>query len=271
MYTMQDYNEAGKTLEESLKLRNAPIALKLINKSEMPERCYRPSGKGKHHAMCQTFSVVRRNKHTVALFPEDHWCLWPLICFGNRPMDERDVERLGSAQFIKDPQRSLAFFKAHFPMIKSEIKKDGMVLAPLSSCAFIPDMVLIYCVPGQLRQLLMSAKFNDAILPLSALHTVASCAAATLPVLNGETDYCVAIPDPGEFERGLAWDDEMIFSVKGCKTIDLTRAVCEISEMGFGFMQLTYDMNLDYPRPKFYNDMFEKWGLDVGEEWDLTR
>jgi uncharacterized protein (DUF169 family) len=271
MHNVQEYNAAGKAFEEQLRLRSAPIALKLINKDEIPEGCARPSDKGAQHAMCQSFGAVRRNGHSLALFREDHWCLWPLICFGNEKLDAEDIEHLGSAQFIKNPQKSLAFFKACFPKIKPELIKDGMAIAPLSSCTFIPDMAVIYCIPGQLRQLLMSAKFNDAILPQSALHTVASCAASTLPVLNGEMDYCTSIPDPGEFERGLVWDDEMIFSIKGSKIPALAQAVKDISGMGFGFMQLVYDMNLNYPRPKFYNDMFGKWGLSVGAEWDMTR
>ena len=37
--------------------------------------------------------------------------------------------------------------------------------------------------------------------------------------------------------------------------------------MGFGFKQLAYDIRPDYARPKFYNDMFEKWGLETGALW----
>jgi hypothetical protein len=39
--------------------------------------------------------------------------------------------------------------------------------------------------------------------------------------------------------------------------------------MGFGYKQLAYDMNLEYPRASFYNEMFEKWGLPTGEEWKI--
>ncbi len=40
-----------------------------------------------------------------------------------------------------------------------------------------------------------------------------------------------------------------------------------LGKMRFGYADLKYDMNLDYPRAKFYNDMSEKWGLDIGETW----
>ena len=44
-------------------------------------------------------------------------------------------------------------------------------------------------------------------------------------------------------------------------------AAKDLRDKGFGLKQLTYDLKLDYARPKFYNDMFEKWGLETGEEW----
>ena len=269
MYTLNDFNKAGRELEDRLHLRSAPIALKLIDEDEIPEGCVQPSEKGQHYALCQAFSAMRRNRRAFALFKEDHWCLWPLISFRNVELDAGDVEYLGGGQFIRDRDMSVKFFKEHFPMIDPAKKKAGMALAPLATCTFEPDMAVIYCIPTQLRQLLMAAKFNDAVVPGSCLQTVNSCGAAVLPIINGEMDYNTAIPDPGEFERSLAWDDEMIFTVSARKLESLVTAVRDIAEMGFGYKQLTYDMNLDYPRAKFYNEMFHKWGLVTGKEWTV--
>jgi len=269
MYTVEEFNKAGRELEDILHLRSAPIALRLIGEDEVPEGCARPSEQGTHYALCQAFAAVRRNRRAFALFKEDHWCLWPLISFRNVELDEGDVEYLGSKQFIKDPQKSLEFYKAHFPMIDPDKARPGIAIAPLESCTFVPDVVVVYCIPAQLRHLLMAAKYHDAIVPDACLQTVNSCGAAVLPILNGKTHYNTAIPDPGEFERSLAWDDEMIFSVSGEKFGTLMDAVRSITKMGFGFKQLTYDMNLEYPRAKFYNEMFEKWGLPTGQEWKV--
>lgn len=269
MYKLEDFNNAGAVLEDQLHLRSAPIAFKLIDEDEIPDGCLRPSEKGKHYALCQAFSAVRRNRSSFALFKEDHWCLWPLISFGNVALDESEIEDLGSKQFIRDPKMSLEFYRREFPMIDVRRKKAGIAIAPLETCTFEPDLVIVYCIPAQLRQLLMAAKFNDAIVPDSSLHTVNSCGAAVLPIINGHTHYNTAIPDPGEFERSLAWDDEMIFSVSAEKLEGVVNAVCDIAKMGFGYKQLAYDMNLDYPRAGFYNEMFEKWGLPTGEEWKI--
>ena len=36
-----------------------------------------------------------------------------------------------------------------------------MVIAPLESCSFEPQAIMIYCDPSQLRQLLMAAKWHS--------------------------------------------------------------------------------------------------------------
>jgi uncharacterized protein (DUF169 family) len=269
MYNLDDFRAAGKELEDSLHLRSVPIAFKLIDEDSIPEGCTQPSKKGSHYALCQAFSAVRRNRRSFALFKEDHWCLWPLISFRNVELDAKDVEFLGSGQFIKDREKSIEFYKNHFPMIEPDKKKAGIAIAPLASTTFIPDLVIVYCIPAQLRQLLMAAKYNDALVPEATLQTVNSCGAAVLPIINGRTDYNVAIPDPGEFERSLAWDDEMIFTVSALKLESLVDAIRGIAEKGFGYKSLAYDMKLDYDRADFYNIMFKKWGLDTGAAWTV--
>jgi hypothetical protein len=40
-----------------------------------------------------------------------------------------------------------------------------------------------------------------------------------------------------------------------------------ISRVGFGYKQLSMEMTKNFPRPEFYNKMFEKWGLETGPNW----
>ncbi len=263
----QQVRDCGNDLIDHLQLRSAPIALKLINRDEIPEGCVQPSEKGTHYALCQAFSAVRRNRSSLALFKEDHWCLWPLISLRSVDLEDSDIEYVGTKMFIKDPHRSVEFYKEHYPMIDPSKVKEGLAVAPLNSCTFAPDAVVIYCVPSQLRQLFMAARYNEAVIPQSCLQTVNSCGAAILPVINGFADYNLAMPDAGEFERALVWDDEMIFTVSGSKLDVLTDGVRGIARMGFGHKQLAHDMNLEYSRAEFYNEMFEKWGLRTGKAW----
>ena len=49
--------------------------------------------------------------------------------------------------------------------------------------------------------------------------------------------------------------------------LPLVASARDLTKKGFGYKNLAYDIRPDYARPKFYNDMFKKWGLDTGVEW----
>jgi hypothetical protein len=85
-------------------------------------------------------------------------------------------------------------------------------------------------------------------------------------VLNGQ-DYNVTFPDPGEYERGLTDEDEVMFTLRGDKLPEMAGGVELISRVGFGYKQLSMEMTKNFPRPEFYNKMFEKWGLETGPNW----
>lgn len=269
MHTIEEYNALGAELEQHLYLKFAPIAVKLLySRDEIPEGCYVPSrDKNEHPALCQAFAQVRRNKRSMAMFREDHWCVWPIVSFKLGEMTEEDLDYMGTKLFIRDPDAGRKYFREHFPVINSEREVPGIALAPLSSCTFEPDVIVVYCFPAQLRQMLMAAKYNTAQVVSSSLDTVGSCVHAIIPVLNGEKDYNLSIPDPGEYERSLADENEMIFTMKAEKLDEVLDGIRTINKMGFGYKQLALDMNLDYPRAEFYNVMFKKWGLETGEQW----
>ena len=265
--TLSDIHTAGADLEKLYCLRTAPLAIKRINRDELPEGCEQPSAQGIHYALCQAFSYVRRTRKPLAMFPEDNWCLWPLINFRQRSVDEKDAKYIGSTYFIRDPEMSYRHFCEEFPYIDEDKKKEGLAIAPLESCTFEPDAVMIYCEPSQLRQLLLASKWHTGNITGASFDTCDSCGAALIPVMNGEKKYNVSIPDAGEYERGLCGEDEMIFTCSGDTLEALTESARQLTQIGFGYKNLAYDIRPDYARPKFYVDMFEKWGLEAGDEW----
>ena len=267
MLTLNEIHGIGEELERAFCLKTSPLAIRLVNEEEVPPRCVQPSGEGKHYALCQALSFVRRTKNHLAMFSEDHWCLWPVINFRLRELDEGDKDYLGGGYFIRDPEVSRRHFRREYPYIDEGKKKTGMVIAPLTDCEFQPQAVMIYCEPSQLRQLLMASKYDTGNIAQASFDTCDSCGAALVPVLNGVKPYNVSIPDAGEFERGLCGENEMIFTFAGENLEALIGAVRDLIAKGFSFRQLAYDLKADYARPKFYNDMFAKWGLETGEEW----
>ena len=144
-------------------------------------------------------------------------------------------------------------------------------MAPLSTCNFEPDVVVIYSTPSQVRQLIMGAQYATGEPVKAEFDIVGSCIQAIVPVLNGEKDYNLSLPDDGEYERSLVLEDEMLFTVSKKKLDELMESMRAIRAIGFGHKSLAMDMNLEYPRPDFYNNAMKKWGLKTGELWDYNR
>ena len=262
---MQDseyYNRLGRQLQEQLILRYSPIALKLLfDEAEIPAESLRPVRDcGGHLNMCQAYAMVRRERKPLTMLKEDHWCVWPLVGFGMEELDEGDVDCMGRKLFFADPEQGIEFLRTKYPRLKSVKKPIGFTLAPLETASFVPDIICIYCRPAQLRSLMMAVRFQTGEMLELSLDSVDSCVHSSIPVLNGK-DYNITIPDPGEYERALADEDEMMFTLRAEKLEGLVDTLARLSKMGFGYRELKMGLQLDTPRPQFYKDMFKKWGL----------
>jgi hypothetical protein len=93
-----------------------------------------------------------------------------------------------------------------------------------------------------------------------------SCVFSVIPLLKGGKAR-VSVPDPGEYERANATEDEMIFSLPKEELPLLVDGLRVFEERKIGYRHLTPEIRPDYPRPQFYNNLFEIWGLDTGEVW----
>ena len=90
--TIEECRAFGESLSNNLLLRYSPIAMKLLyDESEIPEGSLRPlKDRGEHLAMCQTYATVRRDRVSLTMLKEDHWCVWPLVSYGLVTLDEDD-------------------------------------------------------------------------------------------------------------------------------------------------------------------------------------
>lgn len=248
MPTIKEYNQWGKDLETYLKLKTSPIAVKMLEKEEdIPEGALRPKrDRGQHLAQCQAFAMSRRQRMTVAMLKEDHWCWAPLMAYG----------------LVEDPHHPIVDALTSLPRFELG-KYIGMVTAPLSSATFEPDMALIYSNTAQLREMISVPKFVEKTTVKSEFDPIDSCVYSVLPVLN-DGQYRITLPDPGEYSRAWAGDDEIIFSVPKDKIGKLAEGVKRSAEMKQNPDDWSHMiMRPDFPRPDFYKELFKKWGLDV--------
>lgn len=237
----------GEELERLLQLRTHPIAVKMLqNEAGIPSGAMRPKrDRGYHLAQCQAFALNRRYGETIAMLKEDNWCWAPLMGFG----------------LVEDPQDDFITNHSFFPRFENG-KYIGILSASLTTAIFEPDVVLIYLKPAQLLHLVAAVKKHDRQLVQSVFDRTESCVYSIVPVI--EKGECrITIPDPGEYERALADEDEMIFSAPAGKLAGLVEELQKAAEIGRGYGQQPCAMTPDFPQPPFYKELFKKWGLDT--------
>ncbi len=249
MPTFKEFNCFGEDLERILRLRTSPVAVKMLAKeTEIPAGAIRPKkDRGYHLAQCQAFALSRRQKATVAMLKEDNWCWAPLVAYGHIAPELAEV----------------------YPQLKAEVGKMprtergryiGIVSAPLKTATFEPDVILIYANNAQLRFMLLALSHKEGSQVNTPLNPIASCAYSVIPSLAGE--YRVTLPDPGEYDRALAAEDEIIFSVPKNKIEALVAQLKVYAEREFGYVDSFMEMKPDFPRPEFYEKLFKSCGLD---------
>lgn len=255
-------NAYGADLLNMLVLRTYPIAIKMLkNESEIPKGAVRPKKDlGTHYAACQAFGIVRRRGTTLAMFIEDHWCFEPIIAYGLVEPPEDFLQGSGSAFFVQSKEGAKE--RSSNIALLPHGKYAGMVLAPLHKANFSPDLTMIYCNATQLRHMLFSYMNKNGRRVTSTLDPIWSCVHSIVPSLMKGTCE-VTVPDPGDFERGGAGDDEMVFTVPSSQMKEFMDGVYHYEKMGMGYRSFGRDLRGDFQQPSFYQQYFKKWGLDT--------
>jgi uncharacterized protein (DUF169 family) len=263
MTTVKEFNSYGEELEKRLLLKTAPIAVKMLEKEkDIPKEAIRPKrDRGYHIAQCQAFALTRRNRETIAMLKEDSWCWGPLIAYGMVKTPDIFLEGnvfypalVSTLEASKEVSEKRAAFEYG--------KYIGILSAPLSTTSVKPDVVLIYSNTLQLRILLMSIMYKDGHMVTAEFNPLDSCIYSVVPVIQ-QGGYRITLPDPGDYQRALAGEDEIILSATPDKIADLVTGLRHLEEIAHGYLSHRMEMRPDFPRPDFYNMLFKQWGLDV--------
>ena len=263
MTSQTTFNIYGADLERLLFLRSYPLAVKMLkDESETPTGAIRPKrDRGEHYAACQAFSLARRQGTTIAMFLEDHWCFEPIISYGLVDTPEDYLDGFTNSFFIASREAAAEHAGEMTRLPRGEC--PGMVVGPMKDATFEPDLVMIYCTPGQLRHLLLALRYLNGTQVTSTLDPIGSCVHSVVPsLLRG--DCAVTIPDPGDFERAGAREDEIILTVPAGRLKELMDGLYHFEEIGRGFRRFNPVVQPDFEQPPFYKEYFRRWGLDAG-------
>lgn len=255
-------NEYAGEFETYLRLKSRPLAIKMLEKGEAPpDGAVRPlKDLGHHLSLCQAFSMSRRQGMTVAMLKEDNWCFEPVIGYG---LAEAPQYFLDGHNRYPGTARTLEA-GSHWAHIMPKLEPDryaGIVSAPLSKAGFKPDVVMFYCDPAQLTQIMIAVNWIDGNDVASVLSGHAACVYAVVPViLNGQ--FQVSVPCIGDRKRAMAQDDELIFSMPEEKVKDLIEGLRHLEERGSGF-PVKFSVMPEYQLEESYIKIGRMIGLDV--------
>lgn len=260
---VKSYQAAARRLMEALHVTNPPMAIKLAkDESEIPENAIRPlRDLGLHYAECQCLAMSRKDKKTYALTLEDHWCWFPLICYGfvDVRKGNQDYEIVMKNLGIPDRQKAAEFFE-RFPKLPHK-SVCAYVVAPMTEADFEPDLILVYADhPQMLREMLGAVKYITGDVMHTDLDYVDSCGWDIAPSYVTR-QFRVTIPDPGEHERAEIGNSEMILTVPEEKFVEF----CDVAAMKRKNLNGRPGLNCglvgDFPRPEFIANLYKEWGL----------
>lgn len=256
-------------LDKLVKLRYPAVAVKFIeSEADIPADALHPlRDRGQHIALCQAFALARREGKVVYMGKEDHWCWNPLITYGlvELKRGQPDFEVISKYMGISDKEKADDFVDA-FPRLPYG-KYCGTLVAPMDRADFEPDIMLVYSSNSQLRFMLMGVMTQTGEMLDSSFTPLDSCVYSVIPpYLEGK--YRITLPDPGEYERALTGEDEIIFTVPYQRMDEFFKGMSVQEARGSTVNTFKPMMKPNYERPPFYNQLFEMWGLETGEDWD---
>jgi len=259
---IDEINSLGSELENWLKMRVHPVAVKLVkDRDEIPKEAIIPTRDWKHkYALCQTIARSQTYGETIAMFKEDHWCFEPVIGLGLVEFPESFKN--GSHRY-PDSAKTLeaaAKWGGNMPRLPFG-DYTGIVTAPVHSCTFIPDILVMH-VNGLMATMLAIIKnWIDGKDIHSQLSGHAACVYSIVPsILSNECNF--ALPCKGDRHIAFAQDSEILFSMPIDQLPDFIEGIHFLQEREWGLPLLPV-MKEEYPLKPKYKAEGEKIGLDL--------
>ena len=267
---MEQNKRISELLKKTIGQRYDAMALKMIkDETEIPEKVIYPlRDLGQHMALCQAFALSRREGKTVYMQKQDHWCWAPLIAYGQVELKKGTPEfnELIPVIGVKDADAAAEFID-RMPHLPNGMYK-GILTAPLGAAEFIPDIIVINCNNSELRTMIMGIKTQTGTTMKTEFDAIDSCVWGIIPALT-KGEYRVSFPDPGDFINANTSENDVILSVPKNRFEEFEKGLNTLNYMGMKHSFFQTNMEFDFARPSFYNNLFKAWGLDEGKSYTI--
>ena len=262
MPSLKEIQECGTELETWLRMRVHPIAVKMLKSvDEVPEDAVIPTRDWGHkYSLCQSFAKSQRANVTIAMFKEDMWCFEPVLGLG---LAERIPYFLEGRHRYPDSVRKLedaAIWCQNMPYLEYGAYK-GIVSAPVNTCSFVPDVIVMHVTGAQASQLLIIKNWIDGKDLYCQLSGHAACVYAVVPSLL-KRECAVSIPCKGDRRLASAQDDEILFTLVPELLPDFIAGLRFLQENGWG-LPITQEYKEEYDLKPAYAKLGEMLGVDV--------
>ena len=270
MPSLDELHDHGRELEERIRLQTFPLAVKILRKKEeIPEDAERPvRDLGYHIAACQGFAKSRREGALVAMMKDDMWCPEGVIGFGlAKPPPYYFDGYHRFPQSVESPDSGKLWANA-FPRLEAG-RYVGVMSARLTTCPFMPDVIVIYCDSAQLGHLLLAAASKDGHELTCTVGAKGACTYSVVPPFQ-TGKYQITVPCPGDRRFAGAQHDEIIFSLPVGKVDELISSLRYLE--GYGYrLPFRYIMKPEAPLPENYVALGKMMGMDWMKGDELAR
>lgn len=262
MVALPEVHECGTELEQWLRMRVHPVAVKMLkNRKEVPEGAIIPTRDWGHkYALCQAFAKSQRTNLAIAMFKEDMWCFEPVVGLG---LAERIPYFLEGSHRYPDSVRDLkdaAVWCQNMPYLEYGLYQ-GIVSAPINTCNFMPDVVVMHVTGSQASQLLIIKNWVDGKDIYAQLSGHAACVYCTVPALL-KHECTVAIPCKGDRRLAFAQDDEILVTLIPELLPDFVAGTRFLQEHEWG-LPINQEYKEEYDLKPAYAKLGEMLGMDV--------
>ncbi len=220
--SLENWVNIGKSLEELLRPKTYPLAVKLVKDvSEFPEKTRRL---GQKLAVCQAVAMSRRYGWTIGVSEEDSGCPAASLAFGwTKILDEEALIRffIGGGYFSSENVAKK--FLSNLDRLE-EGKYKGLVVSPLTRTRIVPDVILVYGNSAQIMRLIQGAMYASGEKIKCELIGLAACTGGIIRTFN--TGECqVAIPGTGQRVFAAISDDELVFAIPASKAEEVVNGM----------------------------------------------
>jgi uncharacterized protein (DUF169 family) len=257
--TVEQYRKYGERIEALIRPATFPLALKLIRseKDLLPEYKRPSRDLGAQNFVCQNFKMARSYGWTMAVTEADINCKLARAVYGWDVLTEEErqwAEAFSVGLYAKDGPTAVKF-EQHLHSLDDGFQ--GLVISPLTRTQFVPDSILVYCMPAQAMRFVQGYLFMEGgVLEFSAAGRVGSCHEGVIKTIKTQKPQYVTLGN-GDRIWGGAQDHEVMFACPGEKLPVLMEG-----------LERTHSAGLRYPIPQYMNyspgfqAAFEKAAMD---------